>query len=117
MASSRLVLPLANGPTIAIDRGPVLRPLSLILPPLPQHGACDSPDAACWEAERQFQPFLQPESREKARHERRPTSGAGMGSSQADCGLASGFDCLRADMMTPHDAVGGQQRGPRWGPN
>src|SRR4051794_32315272 len=57
IASSRLVLPLANGPTIAIDRGPVLRPLSLILPPLPaRSGSSKAPIAAREEAERQFQP-------------------------------------------------------------
>src|SRR3954462_6812756 len=46
IASRRLVLPLANGPTIAIDRGPVLRPLSLKCFLLPQHGVFESPIAA-----------------------------------------------------------------------
>src|ERR1044072_8074831 len=66
IASSRLVLPLANGPTIAIDRGPVLRPLSLILPPLPQHGVFESPDCGRQGSRTPFsalRPALKPDKR------------------------------------------------------
>src|SRR4051794_38601468 len=57
IASRRLVLPLANGPTIAIDRGPVLRPLSLKCFLLPQHGVSKA-RLRPREAERLFQPSL-----------------------------------------------------------